>query len=144
MKDNHGHETKVHRKDVKLIDSDVKITELYAELRAMGRRDTQHCMPVKDIPDLGWVKPEEDKEKPNPKRERQEARTEPPKQPQREGPVLRSSKKKLRTAEINVETVKTTVESKEQITSKFLSVAATTTATMLYAAACKLIESTLF
>ena len=39
VKDNHGHETKVHRKDVKLIDSDVKITELYAELRAIGRRD---------------------------------------------------------------------------------------------------------
>ena len=47
VKDNHGHETKVHRRDLKLIDSDVKIAELYAELRAMGKRDTQHCMPVK-------------------------------------------------------------------------------------------------
>ena len=54
VKDNHGHETKVHRRDLKLIDSDVKIAELYAELRAMGKRDTQHCMPVKQIPDLGW------------------------------------------------------------------------------------------
>ena len=49
----------MHRRDLKLIDSDVKIAELYAELRAMGTRDAQHCMPVKQIPDLGWKTPEE-------------------------------------------------------------------------------------
>ena len=60
---------------MKLIDSDVKITELYAELRARGRRDAQHCMPVKDIPDLGWTKPKEKEEEPKPKKKRQEAKT---------------------------------------------------------------------
>ena len=78
-------------------------------------------MPVKDIPDLGWTKPEEKKEEPKPKGKRQESKTEPPKQPQHEGPVLRSSKKQSTTTEVNVEAIKTTVESKEQITSKFLS-----------------------
>ena len=104
----------------------------------------QHCMPVKDIPDLGWTKPEKKEKEPKPKQKRQEAKTESPKQPQRTGPVLRCDKKQSTTAEINVETVETTVESREQTTQKFLSVAATTTATMLYVAACKLIESTLF
>ena len=53
MKDNHGHEKKVHRTDVKAIDSDVKIAELYKEIRAEGMRDEKHCMPIKQIPDLG-------------------------------------------------------------------------------------------
>ena len=57
----------MHRRDLKLIDSDVKIAELYAELRAMGTRDAQHCMPVKQIPDLGWKIPEEATTKNNPK-----------------------------------------------------------------------------
>ena len=73
VKDNHRHETKVHRRDLKVIDSDVKITELYAELRATGCRDAQHCMPIKQIPDLGWKKPVEKGEKQN---------TEPKSEPQ--------------------------------------------------------------
>ena len=56
MKDNHGHETKVHRRDLKVIDSHAKIAEMYEELRKEGRRDTQHCMPVKQIPNLEWEK----------------------------------------------------------------------------------------
>ena len=56
MTDNHGHETKVHRKDLKVIDSDAKFAEMYGELRKEGRRDAQHCMPVKQIPDLEWEK----------------------------------------------------------------------------------------
>ena len=55
-KDNHGHETKVHRRDLKVIDSDAKVAEMYDELRKEGRRDAQHCMPVKQIPDLEWEK----------------------------------------------------------------------------------------
>ena len=47
VKDNHSHETKVHRRDLKVIDSDTKVTEMYNELRKEGRRDAQHCMPVK-------------------------------------------------------------------------------------------------
>ena len=54
VKDNHGQEKKVHRSDLKEIDSDVKIAELYKELRDEGMRDEKHCMPIKQIPDLGW------------------------------------------------------------------------------------------
>ena len=44
VKDNHGQEKKVHRKDMKEIDSDVKIAELYKELRDEGmRRKTLHA-----------------------------------------------------------------------------------------------------
>ena len=52
VKENHSHETKVHRRDLKVIDSDAKVAEMYDELRKEGRRDVQHCMPVKQIPDL--------------------------------------------------------------------------------------------
>ena len=52
VKDNHSHETKVHRRDLKVIDFDTKVAEMYDELRTKGRRDVQHCMPVKQIPDL--------------------------------------------------------------------------------------------
>ena len=58
VKDNHGQEKKVHRGDMKEIDSDVKIAELYKELRDEGMRDEKHCMPIKQIPDLGWNAPE--------------------------------------------------------------------------------------
>ena len=54
VKDNHGHETKMHRRDLKVIDSDAKVAEMYKELRKVGRRDTQHCIPVKQIPNLEW------------------------------------------------------------------------------------------
>ena len=134
VKDNHGHETKVHRRDLKLIDSDVKITELYTELRAMGKRDAHHCMPAKEIPDLKWKTPEETVRKSSPEN----------KTPQQSGPVLRSSKRKATVAEIVEKTQEVQVEDKRQIASKFLTVAATTTAAMLYTAACKLIETNLF
>ena len=101
VKDNHGHETKVHRRDLKIIDSDVKITELYAELRAMGGRDAQHCMPIKQIPDLGWKYPEESKKRTEP---------EPTTEPQREGPILRSSKKLSTATKIQVENISETRE----------------------------------
>ena len=52
VKDNYSHETKVHRRDLKVIDSDTKVAEMYNELRKERRRDAQHCMPVKQIPDL--------------------------------------------------------------------------------------------
>ena len=29
---------------------------MYSELRKEGKRDAQHCMPVKQIPDLNWKK----------------------------------------------------------------------------------------
>ena len=39
-----------------MIDSNTKVAEMYDELRKEGRRDAQHCMPVKQIPDLEWDK----------------------------------------------------------------------------------------
>ena len=134
VKDNHGHETKVHRRDLKLIDSDIKIAELYAELRAMGIRDAQHCMPVKQIPDLGWKTPEEATQKNKPEN----------KTPQQNGPVLRSSRRQTTVAEVEEENRETKSEERGKITSKFLTIAATTTAAMIYTAACKLIETNLF
>ena len=56
VKDNHGHETKVHGRDLKVIDSDTNVAEMYDELRKEGKRDAQHCMPLKQIPDLNWKK----------------------------------------------------------------------------------------
>ena len=86
VKDNHGHETKVHRRDLKVIDSDTKVAEMYDKLRKEGRRDAQHCMPVKQIPDFNWEK--ENTEEQNTE---QNARNETGK---RTGPTLRSRKKK--------------------------------------------------
>ena len=37
VKDNHSHETKVHRRDLKVIDSDAKVAEMYKELRKEGK-----------------------------------------------------------------------------------------------------------
>ena len=96
VKDNHGHETKVHRRDLKVIDSDTKVAEMYDELRKEGRRDAQHCMPVKQpvkqIPDLNWEKENTEKENTEPN-----ARNETEK---RTGPTLRSSKKKQTVNEV--------------------------------------------
>ena len=92
VRDNHGHETKVHRRDLKVIDSDTKVAEMYDELRKEGRRDAQHCMPVKQIPDLNWEK--EHIEKGNTEQitgKEAENRT---------GPTLRSSKRKQTVNEI--------------------------------------------
>ena len=86
VKDNHGHKTKVHRRDLKVIDSDTKVAEMYDELRKEGKRDAQHCMPVKQIPDPNWKK--ENIEKKNTK---QNARNETE---NRTGPTLRSNKRK--------------------------------------------------
>ena len=85
VKDNHGHEIKVHRRDLKVIDSDTKVAEIYNELRKEGRRDAQHCMPVKQMPDLKW-----EKENTEDQSTEQNAGNETKK---RTGPTLRSSKK---------------------------------------------------
>ena len=92
VKDNHSHETKVHRRDLKVIDSDTKVAEMYDELKKEGRRDAQHCMPVKQIPDLNWEKENTEKENTG-----LNARNETEK---RTGPTLRSSKKKQMVNEV--------------------------------------------
>ena len=38
VKDNHSHETKVHQRDLKVIDSDTKVAEMYEELRKEGHK----------------------------------------------------------------------------------------------------------
>ena len=46
----------MHRRDLKVIDSNAKVVKMYDDLRKEGRRDAQHCMSVKQIPDLEWEK----------------------------------------------------------------------------------------
>ena len=77
VKDSHGQEKKVHRRDMKEIDSDVKIAELYKELRDEGMRDEKHCMPIKQIPDLGWNAPEAAKATPTSDPDKQSPRSPP-------------------------------------------------------------------
>ena len=73
----------MHRRDLKVIDFNTKVVEMYDELRKEGRRDAQHCMPVKQIPDLGWEKKNtEDQNTKQNRRNETEKRT---------GPTLRSS-----------------------------------------------------
>ena len=55
VKDNHGTITKVNRKDVTLVEMDIKIAELFNESRQNSKiRDAQLAMPTSKIPDLGW------------------------------------------------------------------------------------------
>ena len=55
MKDNHGTIPKVNRKDVTLVEMDIKIAELFNESRQNSKiRDAQLAMPTSKIPDLGW------------------------------------------------------------------------------------------
>ena len=55
MKDNHGTITKINRKDVTLVEMDIKIDELFNESRQNSKiRDAQLSMPTSKIPNLGW------------------------------------------------------------------------------------------
>ena len=92
VKDNYSHETKVHRRDLKVIQSDTKVAKMYEELRKEGKRDVQHCMPVKQIPHLNW-------EKENLEKESTEQSTGKETE-NRTGPTLRSSKRKQTVNEI--------------------------------------------
>ena len=131
VKDNHGHETKVHRRDLKVIDSDTKIAEMYKELRKEGRRDVQHCMPVKQIPDLNWEKENIE----------QSARKETE---NRTGPTLRSSKRKQTVNEIKERVEAASNKDKEEICADFLSVAGTVIVAGVYTAASQFINSLIF
>ena len=95
-----------------MIDSDTKVVEMYDELRKEGRRDTQHCMPVKQIPDLNWEK--ENKEKENTE---QSARKETE---NKTGPTLRSSKRKQTVKEIKEQMEADSNKDKEEICADFL------------------------
>ena len=136
VKDNHGHKTKVHSRDLKVIDSDTKVAEMYNELRKEGRRDTQHCMPVKQIPDLNWEKENTEKEKTE-----QSARKEVE---NRTGPTLRSSNRKQTINEIKKQKEADSKKDREKICANFLSVAGTVIAAGVYTAASQFINSLIF
>ena len=136
VKDNHSHETKMHRRDLKVIDSNTKVAEMYDELRKEGKRDAQHCMPVKQIPDLNWKK--KNIEKGNTEqsvRKETENRT---------GPTLRSSKRKQAVNEIKEQVEAAPNKNKEEICADFLSVAGTVIVSGVYTAASQFINSLIF
>ena len=136
VKDNHGHETKVHRKDLKVIDSDAKVEEMHEELRKEGRRDAQCCMPVKQIPNLKW-----EKEKTVPTKMGQNSKSTIK---ERTGPTLRSSKHKEELNEVKEQGETTKIKDKEQICADFFSVAGTVLAAGVYTVAAQCINTHLF
>ena len=162
VKDNHGHEKKVHRKDVKAIDSDIKITQLYDELRAGKARDEKHCMPVKQIPDLKWECPDNQKtpeitpsptpqDNPEPKPQRQEStlrcsRRLVAKQESTEEPemVKPAEVTEVEVSEVEVSKVQVSDFSKSRNqTTNLIKVAATTAVAAICTAAYQLIDTNL-
>ena len=136
VKENHSHETKVHRRYLKVIDSDTKVAEMYVELRKEGKRDAQQYMPIKQIPNLEWEKEETEPQKTE---KNSKSNTEG-----RIGPTLRSSKNKQTLNEIKeqVETIPT--RDKEQICTDFFLVVTTVIAAGMYTMAAHLINTNLF
>ena len=53
IKDNHGHITKVHRKDVKKIPMTEKVCQLYEEEQLGKTREGRKAVPVNKMPELG-------------------------------------------------------------------------------------------
>ena len=54
IKDNHGHITKVHRKDVKKISMTEKVCQLYKEEQLGKTREGRKAVPASKMPELGW------------------------------------------------------------------------------------------
>ena len=54
IKDNHGHTTKVHRRDVKKISMTEKVCQLYEEEQSRKVREGRKAVPSSKMPDLGW------------------------------------------------------------------------------------------
>ena len=54
IKDNHGHTTKVHHKDVKKIPMTEKVCNLYEEEQVGKTREGRKAVPANKMPDLGW------------------------------------------------------------------------------------------
>ena len=54
IKDNHGHITKVHRKDVKKIPMTEKVCQLYEEEQLEKTREGRKAVPTSKMPELGW------------------------------------------------------------------------------------------
>ena len=54
IKDNHGHVTKVHCRDVKKIPMTEKVCKLYEEEQIGKMREGRKAVPTSKMPDLGW------------------------------------------------------------------------------------------
>ena len=54
IKDNHGHKTKVHHRDIKKIPMTEKICQLYEEEQVNKCREGRKAIPKNKMPDLGW------------------------------------------------------------------------------------------
>ena len=54
IKDNHGHTTKVHRRDVKKIPMTEKVCKLYEEEQVGKTREGRKAVATNKMPDLGW------------------------------------------------------------------------------------------
>ena len=54
IKDNHGHITKVHCRDVKKIPMTEKVCKLYEEEQIGKMREGRKAVPNSKMPDLGW------------------------------------------------------------------------------------------
>ena len=109
---------------------------MYNELRKEGKRDAQHCMPARQIPDLNWEK--ENIEKGNTEQsERNDAVN-------RTGPTLRSSERKHAVNEIKEPVEAAPNKSKEEICADLLSVAGTVIAAGVYTAASQFMNSLVF
>ena len=54
IKDNHGHITKVHHRDVKKIPMTEKVCKLYEEEQIGKTREGRKAVPTSKMPDLGW------------------------------------------------------------------------------------------
>ena len=59
IKDNHGHTTKVHQRDVKKIPMTEKICQLYKEEQVGKVRNGKKAIPDSKMPELGWDVTEE-------------------------------------------------------------------------------------
>ena len=59
IKDNHGHTTKVHHRDVKKIPMTEKVCQLYKEEEVGKVRNGKKAIPDSIMPDLGWDATEE-------------------------------------------------------------------------------------
>ena len=54
IKDNHGHVTKVHHRDIKKIPMTEKVCKLYEEEQRGKMREGRKAVPTSKMPDLGW------------------------------------------------------------------------------------------
>ena len=54
IKDNHGHTTKVHHRDIKKIPMTEKVCKLYEEEQGGKTREGRKAVPANKMPDLGW------------------------------------------------------------------------------------------